>query len=288
MIVVRLCGGLGNQLFQYATGRRRAYVHQTELVLDVAWYSHIPESDTPRSFELNQYPLKARPTQGQEILWSMLQRESLLQRFPSASRPWKKFRERNFDFDESVLNLNDNTYLEGYWQSYRYFEDIADIIRSEVIPLFPPASKDEAVRKEIAATQSVSVHVRRGDYISHKIAATVHGTCSSDYYRMAMAKVSSAVRNPHFFVFADDIEWARKQLISPFPIAFVDHNGAETAFQDLRLMSLCKHHIIANSSFSWWGAWLNPSKEKIVVAPGKWFADGRPTPTLIPDVWIRL
>ena len=288
MIVVRLCGGLGNQMFQYAAGRRLAYVRKTELVLDLSWYRHIPASNTPRNYELDDYPIAARVTTAAEEWWCQLHSNRVLRRVAFLPRRWFNFREKSFEFDRSVLDLPDNTYLDGYWQSHQYFDDIADLIRAEMTPSKLANPRNTAVQIAIASAEAVSVHVRRGDYVTLKTAATMHGSCSLDYYQAALATVASRTRAPHFFVFSDDVEWARANLTAPGPMTFVDHNGPEAAFQDLRLMSLCKHHVIANSSFSWWGAWLNPGKDKIIISPKTWFADGRATCTLIPSTWMRL
>jgi hypothetical protein len=180
------------------------------------------------------------------------------------------------------------TYLSGYWQSYRYFDDIADQLRTELTPLTPPTPKDSKLIRSMISTNSVSVHVRRGDYITQKAAAAFHGNSSVEYYDKALAKICTLVQDPRFFVFSDDLGWVKNNMKFPGATNFVDHNDGDTAFQDLRLMSTCKHHIIANSSFSWWGAWLNPNDKKIVVAPSLWFADHRQTPTLIPKSWLRV
>lgn len=288
MIVVRLCGGLGNQLFQYAAGRQLAQARCTELVLDLGWYRRTPSSNTPRKFELNHGLINTRSAVGTEYWWCQLHGGRLLRHIPFIPRKWRIFREKSFDFDNSFLDLPDNTYLDGYWQSYKYFEDIADVIRAEIMLLLPASPKDMVFQEGIVATESVSIHVRRGDYVTQKAAVTTHGTCSLEYYHAALAKLKTLVCNPHFFFFSDDIEWSQQQFASLGSVTFVGHNGPDAACQDLRLMTLCKHHVIANSSFSWWGAWLNPGKEKIVVAPKVWFSDGCPTPTLIPDPWIQL
>ena len=288
MIVVRLCGGLGNQLFQYAAGRRLAYARQTELILDLRWYVHTPSVDTPRQFELDNYPIIARGANAREALWCRVQSGRLLRHLPLIPRRWRYVSEPGCGFDPSILDLPGNVYLDGYWQSAGYFEDIADIIRAELTPSVPATPKDAEVRDAILASESVSVHVRRGDYVTLQAAAATHGTCAPSYYHAALELIASRVRNPHFFIFSDDVAWARENLTPPGPVTIVDHNGPKSAFQDLRLMARCKHHVVANSSFSWWGAWLNPSKDKIVVAPAKWLRDGRPTPALIPNTWTRL
>lgn len=288
MIVVRLCGGLGNQLFQYAAGRRLANARSAELMLDLSWYERTPPSDTPWAYELGNYPIKARLATPSEALWCRLHEGRLLRRLPLLPRRWRHYREMSFQFDSSVLDLTDRTYLDGYWQSHRYFEDCSDLIRFELTPIARFGVEDQKIAALIAERSAVSVHVRRGDYITNRAAAVNHGLCSIGYYQAALARVQSQVGQPNFFVFSDDPIWARENLRFPGPATFVDHNGPAAAFQDLRLMSLCDHQITANSSFSWWGAWLNTRPEKIVVTPLQWFADQRDTGSLTPDNWIRL
>ena len=290
MIVVRVCGGLGNQLFQYAVGRRLAAVHQTELVLDTYWYAHTPPRDTLRTFELLHYPVQARLVAGSEALWCRLHGGRIARRLPFLPRRWKHFSEKGFAFDAAVLRLPDEVYLDGYWQCYRYFEDLAGLIRAELSPIDLLGAQDKHIAQQMRATRSVSVHVRRGDYVSSPTAAQ-HGVCGLDYYSAAVDRVRSALRESpemHFFVFSDDPSWARENLVLPGGTTFVTHNGTAKAFQDLRLMSLCKHHVVANSSFSWWGAWLNPDPGKLVICPRRWFADDRDTSSLAPSEWIRL
>lgn len=288
MIVVRLCGGLGNQLFQYAAGRRLANARCTELMLDLSWYKRTPPSDTPWAYELGHYPIKARLATPSEAFWCRLHEGRLLRRLPLLPRRWRHYREKSFQFDASVLGLADSTYLDGYWQSHRYFEDCSDLIRSELTSLVRLGAQDEKVAALIAKRTAVSVHVRRGDYVTNRAAAVNHGLCSIDYYQAALDRMLPHVGQPHFFVFSDDPVWTRENLQLPGPATFVDHNGPAAAFQDLRLMSLCDHQITANSSFSWWGAWLNARPDKIVVTPLQWFADQRDTGSLTPDNWIRL
>lgn len=288
MIIVRLCGGLGNQLFQYAVGRRLALIHQTELLLDCEWYRSTPASNTQRDYELWHYPIAARVAAGMESLWCRLHGGRLIGRIGVTWGGWRLFRERGFDFDAAVFGVGNNAYLSGYWQSNLYFEDIAETIRTELTPSALPAENDSKLMSQMLTTNSVSVHVRRGDYITQKAASTVHGSCSLQYYDAALYKISSMVRDPHFFVFSDDMEWVKRNMKFPGSSTFVDHNDSTSAFQDLRLMATCKNHVIANSSFSWWGAWLNPRVEKHVVAPAKWFADRRNTPTLMPKSWVRI
>jgi hypothetical protein len=275
-------------MFQYATGRAVALANRTELVCDLGWYHRTPKHNTPREFELFLYPIQAREATSHEEASGRNYTDRILRRVPLLPRPWRQFREKGYQFDASVREVIDNTYLDGYWQSYKYFDEIAGLLRTELTPSITPSELDMNILKQIKDSSAVSVHIRRGDYVTLKAAATVHGVCTLDYYRSALDVISSSVLDPHFFVFSDDSQWSRENLEFPGPVTFVDHNGPTTAFQDMRMMSTCRHHIIANSSFSWWGAWLNPGSDKIVVAPRKWFADGRPTNDLTPTAWHRI
>lgn len=286
MIVVRLSGGLGNQLFQYAAGRRLAQRRQAELVLDLGWYERTPRRDTPRDYELAHYPIQARIASGTEKLWCRLHEGPVLRRLDRLPRRWRHRREKGFAFDPAVLELPNDVYLDGYWQSYRYFDDIAALIQSELTPLAPMGPRDEELAGRIRATNSVAVHIRRGDYVTNAAASRAHGLCSAEYYDRALSRIAAAV-DPHFFVFSDDPAWARSSMKFPGPFEVIDHNGPERAFQDLRLMAMCKHQITANSSFSWWGAWLNANPAKIVLTPAQWFVKVPNTSSLCPSDWLR-
>lgn len=289
MIVLRLYGGLGNQLFQYAAGRRLAHARNAELVLDLDWYAHTPAGVTARSFELQHYPIRARQADAREQAWCRLHNQRLLGRLPLLPRRWRPCRENGFAFDARMLDLPDDSYLDGYWQSYRYFEDVAELIHTELTPVVPPGGgRDREIAAAIAGSEAVAVHVRRGDYVTNQATNATHGACTLDYYRAAVDRILPHLARPHFFVFSDDPSWTRAHLALPGEVTFVDHNGPDSAFQDLRLMSLCHHQILANSSFSWWGAWLNRRPGRIVIAPRQWFAVARDTSALIPEDWIRL
>ena len=147
-----------------------------------------------------------------------------------------------------------------------------------------PVGEDPCGRCPLA----VSLHVRRGDYVSDPKTKAILGVCSLDYYRAAIAHIAERIESPAFFVFSDDIAWAKANLEIPFPCEYVDHNQGQQSYNDMHLMSLCKHHIIANSSFSWWGAWLNPRKDKIVIAPENWFANNEDAKDLIPPESVKL
>lgn len=285
MIITKINGGLGNQLFQYAAGRALAHHHQTELVLDLSWYKQPPLGNTPRAYELDKYPIVARIAGPQEESAFRFYHGRILRRVPLLPRPWRHAREAHFQYDPVFLNLPDNTYLDGYWQSNKYFEEIGSLIRSELQAIPGPGQKNQLLLDDISSKNSIALHIRRGDYLSNPTAAQYHSVCSLEYYQNAVQLIAAKVANPHFFVFSDDVAWAQANLNLRFPVTFVGHNVGDQAFQDLRLMSHCKHQIIANSSFSWWGAWLNPNPNKMVVAPKKWFLVNKDTSTLFPLDW---
>jgi hypothetical protein len=206
--------------------------------------------------------------------------------------PWRRqsfVEERDLSFDPGVLRISGGVYLAGYWQSEKYFADVAELIRQEFTLKSEPDKLNQQVLDEIEVTNSVSLHIRRGDYVSDPVINQVHGVLGLDYYSRAVNFVAGRTTQPHFFVFSDDIAWAKENLRLSFPLSFVEHNVEDREYEDLRLMCHCKHHIIANSSFSWWGAWLNASPDKIVVSPEKWFSDlSLDTKDLIPEHWVKI
>lgn len=287
MIVVRLYGGLGNQLFQYATARRLAHNIGTELALDIGDLGKNVTNITTRNYELWRYPVHARLLSSKEVKLAKLYTNKILKRLP-LPRPWLLYKEKHFQFDSKVFEFMNDVYLDGHWQCPKYFDCIQNMLRTELTPILPMGSVDETIADAIKDSNSVSIHVRRGDYVTLQCAAQTHGTCSLDYYREAIELMIERVDSPKFFIFSDDPDWTRENLYINAPTEYVNHNGADSAFQDLKLMSLCQHQIIANSSFSWWGAWLNSNHNKIVVAPKIWFLDARDTSGITPESWVKI
>jgi len=293
MIIVKLMGGLGNQMFQYAAARRLSNVNNVPLKFDLDWFED-HSTDIKREYELNIFNIQAEIATPDEIgnlkepagkppLFSRIKKKLQL------NHKQTHIRQKHYHFDPDILKLGSNIYFEGYWQSEKYFKDINDIIRKEFTLKPEPDRLNRKMADSIRSSDSISLHVRRGDYISNEITNKYHGTCSPEYYNNTIEIITSKVKTPHFFVFSDEPEWTKENLDIKYPATYIDHNGPENAYEDLRLMSLCKHHIIANSSFSWWGAWLNPSPDKIVIAPSKWFSDSSiNTNDLIPGNWIRI
>jgi hypothetical protein len=298
MIIVRLSGGLGNQMFQYAAGRQLAHLLGSGLKLDTSLFDTPAPGDTPRRFELGGYAISAGMATGEERricrelgrikvtpLFRLLQRCG---RYPSRGGI-RYYRELGFRFDCRLETLPDNLCLEGFWQSEKYFSSIGDIIRQELTPLKELSGHNARLAERIAATNSVSLHIRRGDYVSNPAAMSYHGTCTLEYYAGALELIARRVERPHLFVFSDDPAWAAENLKCAMPTTFVDHNDADNGQDDLELMRRCRHNIIANSSFSWWGAWLNEHPGKTVIAPLRWFREpGVDTRDLIPEGWLRL
>ncbi len=292
MIIIQLIGGLGNQMFQYAMARRIAILKKTDLKFDISCFKHYED----RKYDLGCFNIIENFASSQEIYRL---------KGPDGSRiPWKIFKiineikplhkrsyikERYFHYDPDVLIISDNVYLEGYWQSEKYFKEIEDIIRSEFKIKHKPDSLNKKLGDLILSKQSVSIHIRRGDYITDPDVYKVHGICSMEYYNSAIEKISKTINNPHFFIFSDDPLWAENNLSIDYPTTFINGNSGNKGFEDMRLMSLCSHNIIANSSFSWWGAWLNENPDKIVIAPKKWFNDQRiNTKDQIPESWHKI
>jgi hypothetical protein len=290
MIVTRICGGLGNQMFQYAAGRRLALLRGTGLLLDLSSLDD-PRVPTPRRYELGAYPIRATIASAAELEAVAARRDSLAARIARRACGSRRgaATERHFHFDPEVLELPDGSCLEGYWQSERYFADVADDVRRELTLERPAAGRNALLLERIDACNAVSVHVRRGDYVTVPQTNAIHGVCPLDYYREAARYVAERVADPVFFVFSDDPHWVRDHLRLDGETVLADHNRPDAAPEDMRLMSRCAHHVIANSTFSWWGAWLDPRPDKIVVAPRRWFQEGKlDTSDLVPASWIRL
>lgn len=291
MIIVRLIGGLGNQMFQYSLGRTLSLKCHSDLYFDISLLEKPLPNITPRHYELDIFNIKgyiASPDLLKHVSFSRKDVIRLgIRKLFTGEMVFQYVKEKNPNFHDEILSLPDNVYIDGYWQSAKYFSEIADIIRKEFSFVNPPSAINQELLEEIEVCNSVSVHIRRGDYISNPVTMKFHGALGIDYYMQALNLIRNKIKDPHIFVFSDDISWVMNNLKTDLPIHFIDHNGTEKDYEDLRLMSNCKHHIIANSSFSWWGAWLCDNSDKQIYAPKKWFntpdIDAR---NLIPDSWF--
>lgn len=291
-VIANLIGGLGNQMFQYATGRAVAHHHGVPLLLDASGFAHYDL----RRYELGELAIQARLATEEELTRAGVKAKAptLLNRVSKAlglDRPANLLKEASFTYDARIEQVTSPVYLDGYWQSERYFAGIADLLRQEFMLREPadPANAKIAAQIREAGTSAVSLHIRRGDYVNNPQTAQYHGVCSLDYYRAAVDYIAARVSAPHFFVFSDDHAWVTENFRLDHAVTLVEVNGADRGVWDMALMKACRHHVIANSSFSWWGAWLNPHADKIVAAPQRWFSGASHiTSDLIPASWIQL
>jgi hypothetical protein len=291
-IVVKIHGGLGNQLFQYALGRSLALTYKQPVTYDISWYGQ-KTGEIQRPFDLKHFQVTLPEANPEEIRALLrFQRKAgpigWLKSFLTADSSKYVFDE-SYSFNPKILSMKAPAYLHGFWQSPKYFAEISDVIRKEFTPIRPPNEVNQQMLTRIQSGPAISLHVRRGDYVSNKKTNSFHGTMTLDYYRSAIAKLQSHEPGATIYVFSDDPDWVKQNLTFDLPTVFVDCNGAATAYEDLRLMSSCDHHVIANSTFSWWGAWLNQRPHKLVVAPARWFAHpDMKTDDLLPAEWIKI
>ncbi|HTE24078.1 alpha-1,2-fucosyltransferase [Flavitalea sp.] len=289
MIAVQLAGGLGNQLFQYAMGRSIATRNRTELKLDITFF----ENYEWHEYSLEPFSIDA-PIAGKVELDRLKKRqESFVERFKRKYLGGHPIvvQEKNLLFDAAYLAIKSPGYLFGYWQCEKYFSEFESLVRKELQIKIDPSPPNLALLNEIKSKEAISLHIRRGNFVTVDFVNKAHGTCSMDYYQAAIQLTAEKCKNPEYYIFSDDIPWVKQNLQINYPHVFVDINDAKTDYEDLRLMYSCKHHIIANSTFSWWGAWLNKSKDKLVIAPERWFADevrNEEAKDIIPKEWRRL
>ncbi len=288
VIVVHVVGGLGNQMFQYACGRAAALRCGGQLLLDLSAFER---------YKLHRYGLDGFRISAQKapfrlqtgsVLQASLRHLGLATRWQMKMQGFECIVEsKDLEIQKRMLEQHRRVYLEGYWQNEAYFADVADLIRAEFQMRCPVIAPDA---HEIADDLPlVSLHIRRGDYLHNPMANSVHGVLGLNYYhesiKLMVQRIGERFR---IVVFSDDIEWARQNLSSRQPLSFVQ--GSTVApHDDLRMMASCDHHIIANSSFSWWGAWLNPSLTKVVITPKRWFAAPELAHRHIcPSSWVRI
>lgn len=290
MIIVRVSGGLGNQLFQYAFGQYISKGLRVSVKYDLQTNLSL-NNFTVRSFGLLNFELDIKVATPDDInslrffssdFFSRFLRK-LVQKFPLLSKSYFVEDKLHQILDNKILK--DNCYYDGYWQSYVYPDINKDILIFQIC-LNKFSVGNEKLIERISSTNSISLHVRRGDYISIKKNNDIFHVCSIDYYRNAIELIENKVSNPQYFIFSDDIEWAKQNFIGS-KFIFVEGNNPHI---DMYLMSNCKNNIIANSTFSWWGAWLNSYVDKIVVAPKLWYVGNinDKLENFIPEQWIRI
>lgn len=292
MVIVKLMGGLGNQMFQYAFGRRLAHERQVLLLMDGTFF----QSQCHRRYQLGSFRIQAEFVTDKtmnEIVWREQERGQSGARtkvcFAGRGRGAIVRERRPFVYDSRRLEASGPLFLEGYWQNEKYFAPIAHVLRKEFVFAEEPSEKNREILARIVDVEAVAIHVRRTDYTTNHITNQMHGVLSADHYHTCVRHVSEAVRRPHFFVFSDDPEWAKNNIRIKYPCTVIDHNRPPNDHEDLRLMSACRHFVIANSTFSWWAAWLSTYSDKRVFAPRRWLAmDHFDTSDLCPAGWSRV
>lgn len=267
MIITKLQGGLANQLFQFAYGKSLSLKYNTPLYIDNSFYMSHQFGSTKRNFSLNKFP---------NLDYTIMPNERNISLWNNENKKVNTRINDNFHYKELKYNENSNYYLDGYWQSEKYFKEISDILKKELSP-----SEEDLIRlKEIIPNNSVSLHIRRTDYVTSN---GFHPVQSIEYYKKALSLIGDY---ENIVVFSDDIPWCKENLKFDSMIFIDGYDDVE----DLWLMSLCDHNIIANSSFSWWGAWLNNNPNKKVIAPKNWFGkqSNLNQSDIIPDSWIKI
>jgi hypothetical protein len=291
MIIVNIIGGLGNQMFQFAFAYAFTQKRNVELKLDTSGFL----SYELRNYQLDKYVSRVEIAPHADIQKIKYKKENLLSL--TLRKLFKKhtplsesyYKEPFFQFDNVAFNKQGDVYFEGYWQSEKYFHEYRDDLLKILTLRDPVHALTQSYQEAILACNSVSIHIRRGDYVADAKTNSVHGACDLDYYQRAVAFIKRQVTAPHSYIFSDDLSWAKDNLDFIENITFVELDANTSDHQEMWLMSLCQHNIIANSSFSWWGAWLNQHPDKIVIAPQRWFVNSAiNTIDLIPESWVRL
>lgn len=285
MIIVKIQGGLGNQMFEYAFARKLSHIYKVPLKLDATNYDYArmddehPDKKFKRGYGIGRFnTIEVFATDAEINKFKRhVPRQGRLGRLYNRIFSNKSIylKENHFHFVPEYLKPRGleegkDIFVDGYFQTEKYFKDIEDIIRKEFTFKDMPDSKNAEMIKKIESVEAVCVHIRRGNFVLTKY-NHIHGVCPISYYEQALAEIRKRVKNPHFFVFSDDHAWVKENLDLGGPTTYVDHNGPEKDYEDIRLMSTCRHHIIANSSFSWWGAWLSKNPNKIVIWPSHIF-----------------
>ncbi len=293
MIIVRLSGGMGNQMFQYALGRTIAIKNNTSVGLDVQ--DLLDRTPRPGRFTFRDYDLDVFNIHAEVVPQSKVPlryrsiRGGRLGVYLNKIRRLVfggKGREKGFTYNPNILSIGSDAYIDGYWQSHKYFESIADTIRKDFSFKNPLPDNVQLLETEIKSKNSVCLHVRRGDYVGNPY----HEVVFKDYYDEAIAVLQEKTSIEHLYVFSDDIAWCRDTMTFSHPVTFVGEEYAgDRASGHLALMRACRHFIIPNSSFAWWAAWLGEYEHKVVIAPKKWFPDSSiDTSNRIPEEWIRI
>jgi hypothetical protein len=290
VIVVRLKGGLGNQMFQYALGRALQHRRGDELRLDVTYLlgDSVFKWDVPRTYDLDVFQIQPAFSYIPRLLRRARRTAAEAEAVP---RSQTFVEEKEFGFHPEILDLTaPNLYLDGYWQSESYFAEIQDQLRGAFQFRIPLSPAGRAMAESIASVNSVCVNVRRGDYITSESSRNALGFMGEDYYCRGIDWIKANVPDPHLLINSDDMPWSREHLRFDLPTTYLDEGYAGWKFgEQLQLMTMCKHFLIPNSTFAWWAAWLAGHDGKLVVCPRRWFRNQSiDSKDLIPPSWVTL
>jgi len=302
MIIVRINGGLGNQLFQYATARAISLKLNRKLFLDKSWYRDIhiqenrsdPNATTHRDFLLNYFSVQSRVINKIHLNWikrlEIRSRNSNFFKFlregPLNIFSYKTINHNNYSLES--IQEHPHVYLIGYWQNNNIIDDYKNQISNDLILRHSLSTNNEHYLKSINTTNSVAIHFRRCDYQSKSKSRDVHASCSNNYYYEGIEYLQNNMNNLHYFIFSDDMTWVKNNIDFNANITFIDNDGP--SHEHFYLMSQCKHQITANSTYSWWAAWLNTYPGKVIITPKYWYNDKQLNNTVIhlPNEWIRI
>lgn len=286
MVIVKIVGGLGNQMFQYAYAKslqQKGYEVKIDITAFETYKLH-------GGYQLDKYEIDLKASIMEEnnefyknnIFFKILSKLGL-----NFSR---RIKENSLLFNSELLKIEDNSYLDGYFQCEKYFIDIREILLNQfVIKQVISNYTNEIENKIKDSKNSCSLHIRRGDFVN-STNITIHGTCDIKYYKKAMKYFEEKVGSINYFIFSDDIEWVKENL-EVLNAIYIESKEKRIPHEDIYLMRLCNHNIIANSTFSWWGAWLNQNENKIVIAPKRWFADEelyKKSRDIVCEGWVKL
>lgn len=299
MLIARITGGIGNQLFQYAFIRSLSIKLNKKFKLDLSWYRDYhkfekvndPNAATKREYLLDKFNIIENLLNPIYLSISYrLNNSSILNKIikypPLRYFSYNTITELDFDFNK--IKSYKNVYLSGFWQKSDLFEEYKDVIKEEFTLKNKISKKNKILLSEIESSNSIAIHIRRGDLLSRPVAATEQPSSSDKYYYNAINKIKERVEKPKLFVFSDDIHWVKNNYKFDIPTTYIDNDGPD--YEHFNLMSNCKHQIIANSTFSWWAAWLNIYQEKIIISPKWWYRDPVKNESIIriPQNWIVL
>lgn len=303
MIIINIQGGLGNQMFEYAFSKQMATLNNSEVYFhEKNWYG-LESNVQKRSLELDNFNVSYKRANLFDVVrlrgfasfrilrFGVRQLNKIVRLFKKDFKGFKwstLIQEQDYGhrFVPELLEKRGSFYIEGFWNSEKFFKGIEDTIRKDFTFKEKPNEEDLKVLDLMKTTDSVSLHIRRGDYTKIK---AMQGSADLDYYKRAIEYFKKNLKNIHIFIFSDDIPWVKENLKAEVPVTYVEHNVGKRNYYDMYLMSQSKHNIIANSTFSWWGAWLNSNKNKIVIMPKVWFYDPNENPHDIEcEGWIKI